>query len=216
MTVSPLSTARAMTFRSSRTLPGHAQPLASASASSERRGTIAEPVAAREQPQKVGRKRLDVLEALAKRRDRDRKDVEAIKEVFAKASLLHHASQVPVRRADDAHVDRHLLVAAHAPEGLALQHAKELRLDAGGKSPTSSRKSVPWSACSKSPMWRSRAPVKAPRSKPKSSLSIRLSGKAAQLTRTKGALRLRDICPIAVATTSFPTPDSPVSITVAS
>lgn len=131
MTVSPLSTARAMTFRSSRTLPGHAQPLASASASSERRGHDREPVAAREQPQKVGRKRLDVLEALAKRRDRDRKDVEAIKEVFAKASLLHHASQVPVRRADDAHVDRHLLVAAHAPEGLALQHAKELRLDAG-------------------------------------------------------------------------------------
>ena len=86
----------------------------------------------------------------------------------------------------------------------------------GGSSPTSSRKSVPPSACSKRPAWRSRAPVNAPRSKPKSSLSMRDPGSTAQLTLTKGALRLADICWIVVATTSLPQPDSPVTITVAS
>ena len=78
-----------------------------------------------------------------------------------------------------------------------------------GISLISSRKSVPPSACSKRPAWRSRAPVNAPRSKPKSSLSMRDPGSTAQLTLTKGALRLADICWIVVATTSLPQPDSP-------
>ena len=49
-----------------------------------------------------------------------------------------------------------------------------------GRSPTSSKKIVPWPAASKRP-WRARiAPVNAPLSWPKSSLSIRDSGRAAQ------------------------------------
>ena len=50
----------------------------------------------------------------------------------------------------------------------------------------SSRSRVPPWASSKQPSRRSRAPVKAPRSWPKSSLSSRVSGIAAQLTATKG------------------------------
>jgi hypothetical protein len=51
-----------------------------------------------------------------------------------------------------------------------------------GISLTSSRSSVPWFASSKRPSRRSVAPVKAPRSWPKNSLSIRVSEMAAQLT----------------------------------
>ena len=50
-----------------------------------------------------------------------------------------------------------------------------------GSSPISSRKTVPPSAASKSPTRVLTAPEKAPRSWPKSSLSTRFSGMAAQL-----------------------------------
>ena len=56
-------------------------------------------------------------------------------------------------------------------------------------SPISSRKSVPPSASSKRPRLVLTAPVKAPRTWPKSSLSIRPSGSAVQLIGTKGLLR---------------------------
>ncbi len=52
-------------------------------------------------------------------------------------------------------------------------------------SPISSRKRVPWSASWKSPFFSRTAPVKAPRSWPKSSLSSRFSGIAPQLTDRK-------------------------------
>ena len=52
--------------------------------------------------------------------------------------------------------------------------------------PTSSRKRVPPSAISIFPLRRNWAPVKAPFSWPKSSLSNRLSGRAPQLTATMG------------------------------
>jgi len=55
-----------------------------------------------------------------------------------------------------------------------------------GISPISSRSSVPPSASSKQPMRRSAAPVNAPRSCPKISLSIRDSGMAEQLMATNG------------------------------
>ena len=56
----------------------------------------------------------------------------------------------------------------------------------GVTSPISSRKTVPPSADSNLPLWRARAPVKAPASWPKSSLSRMPSGRAPQLTTTIG------------------------------
>ena len=56
----------------------------------------------------------------------------------------------------------------------------------GGSSPTSSRKIVPPSASSKRPIRFSVAPVNAPFSWPKSSLSRTPSPKALQLTATNG------------------------------
>ena len=57
----------------------------------------------------------------------------------------------------------------------------------GVMSPISSRKIVPWSACSKRPMCRDSALVNAPRSWPNNSLSSNVSGMAAQLMATNGA-----------------------------
>ena len=69
---------------------------------------------------------------------------------------------------------------------MLLEDAQDLGLGRRGSSPTSSRKMVPPDARSNRPgFWRS-APVKAPRSWPKSSLSIRPSGSAPQLTRIEG------------------------------
>ncbi len=76
-------------------------------------------------------------------------------------------------------------------------------------SPISSRKSVPLSACSKRPMRRVSAPVKAPFSWPKSSLSSSVSGMAAQLTVTKAFCRRSLKRTSARATSSLPVPVSP-------
>src|SRR5205823_2287463 len=58
-----------------------------------------------------------------------------------------------------------------------------------GRSPISSRSSVPPCASSKRPILRAMAPVKAPRSWPKSSLSRRPAGMAVQLNLTNGRAR---------------------------
>ena len=92
-----------------------------------------------------------------------------------------------------AHVHGDGLVAAEALDGLFLQDAQQFGLRVGVMSPISSRKIVPPLACSKRPMRRAAAPVKAPRSWPKSSLSSRVSGMAAQLTAMNG-LAARSLC----------------------
>ncbi len=75
---------------------------------------------------------------------------------------------------------------------------------------------MPPSAASNLPLWRARAPVKAPASWPKSSLSRMPSGRAPQLTTTIGLRRRGEAAWIARATTSLPVPDSPVTSTVES
>ena len=73
---------------------------------------------------------------------------------------------------------------------------------------------MPPSACSKRPRRVVCAPVKAPRSWPKSSDSSRSFGIAAVLIATNGPLA-RGLCLCsALATSSLPEPDSPVMRTV--
>ena len=79
-----------------------------------------------------------------------------------------------------------------------------------GMSPISSRKSVPPSHCSNLPMRCDIAPVKAPFSWPKSSLSSRFSGMAAQLMARNGLFTRVLFWKIARATSSLPVPLSPV------
>ena len=84
-----------------------------------------------------------------------------------------------------------------------------------GISPISSSSSVPPSASSKQPTRRSTAPVKAPFSWPKISLSMSDSGIAAQLTATKGPpFRGLNSCSVRAAS-SLPVPLSPVISTEA-
>ena len=68
---------------------------------------------------------------------------------------------------------------------------------------------VPPSAASSRPVAAAIAPVKAPRSWPKSWLSIRCSGRLAQFSRTKGRAARGDISWTTDATRSLPTPVSP-------
>jgi hypothetical protein len=75
---------------------------------------------------------------------------------------------------------------------------------------------VPPSASSKRPSFRFTAPVKAPRSWPKSSDSSSASGMAAQEMVTKGPAARRLPAWRARATSSLPVPDSPSTSTVAS
>ncbi len=82
-------------------------------------------------------------------------------------------------------------------------------------SPTSSRNSVPLLACSNLPSLRSVAPVKEPFSWPKSSLSSKLSAKAAQFIVQNGRLWRSLLKWMAWATSSLPTPLSPRISTVA-
>ena len=75
---------------------------------------------------------------------------------------------------------------------------------------------MPWLAYSNLPSLRRCAPVKAPFSKPNSSLSSSSDGSAAQLTLTKGrSTRLESRCS-ARATSSLPVPLSPRTSTVMS
>ena len=85
-----------------------------------------------------------------------------------------------------------------------------------GRSPISSRNSVPPSAASKRPIRRSRAPVKAPFSCPKSSDATSADGIAAQFTRMNAREDRGDRLWIALAISSFPVPVSPRINTVES
>src|SRR5881628_3411328 len=85
-----------------------------------------------------------------------------------------------------------------------------------GRSPISSRSRVPPCASSKRPILRAMAPVKAPRSWPKSSLSRRPAGMAVQLNLTNGRARRALSVWIRPPISSLPVPVSPRMRTAAS
>src|SRR4051812_35203407 len=72
--------------------------------------------------------RMNILRALAQRRQANRKDRKTIEEVAAESALLDCALKVYVRGGDDAHVHFDNLVAADASELAVLQHAKQTHL----------------------------------------------------------------------------------------
>jgi hypothetical protein len=104
----------------------------------------------------------DVARALAQRRQHDREHVQPVVEVLAERAVGDLLLEIAVRRRHDAHVDLDRLGAADPFELALLQHAQQLDLHVGGRSPTSSRNSVPPSASSKRPRRRAIAPVNDP------------------------------------------------------
>ncbi len=156
-----------------------------------------------------------IAAAFAKRRHANGEDGQPEEEVLPEAALLDGLGEVAVGRRHDAHVHAHGPRPSEPLELLLLQHAKQLRLEArGADSPTSSRSRVPPSASSKRPRRRWTAPVKAPFSCPKSSLSTSEGVRAAQLTRTRGPDRRDPSSCSARATSSLPVPVSPCTSTV--
>jgi hypothetical protein len=122
-----MMTARLMQFSISRTLPGHWHRL-------DRRQRVRREVqrGARlpgaELVLEMMRQQGRVAFALAQRRDRHHDLGQAVIQVLAEAALRAQFLQLLVGRADDAHVDRDLLVAADALDHALLQEAQQLGL----------------------------------------------------------------------------------------
>ena len=181
--------ARSTTLRSSRTLPGHACDMRMLE-----RGVVhpgdALVVLGVELLDEAGDEERDVLAPLAQRRHREGEDVEAVVEVLAERAPSFTAVTGSLLVAATTRTStRDLGLAAEAAEGAAPRGR-------GGTWPgcrAASRRSRRGRGCRRgrarsSPRAGRGAPVKAPRSWPKSSLSSRVSGMAAQLTATKGPL----------------------------
>ena len=129
------------------------------------------------------REHLEVVDAIAQRRQLDRQHREPVVEVGAEAAHRDHLAQVHARRGDHAHVHLGHAVGAQRLDFLLLQHAQQLRLHAMGMSPTSSRKSVPPLASTNLPSRPRRSRRCRPAEAPKNSASSSVSGMAATFTR---------------------------------
>src|SRR5205085_877089 len=70
----------------------------------------------------------DVLRTIGETRHDDVHHREPVEEVLAELLLAHRLLEAPVRRRDDAHVERDLLLAADATDRPTLERAEELRL----------------------------------------------------------------------------------------
>ena len=123
------STARSMTFSSSRMLPGQLWRISTFCASGWKPSTFFFSSPAKRLHEELGQRR-DVVLAIAQRRHLHRDDVQAVEQVLAEPAFLHHLRQVAVGRRDDADVDAQRPGAAEALELVLLQHAQDLRLRA--------------------------------------------------------------------------------------
>jgi hypothetical protein len=152
----------------------------------------------------------DVLAPVAKRRDDQPDGVEPVPEVGAERAAVDLLAQVAVGGGQDADVDRDAL--GRAPTRLTPRRSmarRSLGWSSSGNSPISSSRRVPPAAASNSPMRRARAPVKAPASCPKSSLSISEAGMEPQSTTTKRPVARGLASWIASAIRPLPVPVSP-------
>ncbi len=116
----------------------------------------------------------------------DREGADAVVEIAAKASSSGHCAKVAMSGAHQPKIRVDLLDVADASEDSGLQQAQQLDLQRQGDVAHLVEKQVPPSAASTSPVLRPSAPVKAPFSWPKSSLSKRDSVSPEQSTGTKG------------------------------
>ena len=181
------TTPRSIAFSSSRALPGHV--VAREPGLRPRRSSRADcaPSSAFHLARKWRASGSDVLAALAQRRQVDRDHGEAEVEILAEAARRDLGAQVAIGRGDDAHVHLARRVAADAPHACApAARAAACAWNSRSTSPISSRKSVPPWACSKRPARARSAPVKAPRSWPKSSDSSTPAGERLAVHRDEG------------------------------
>ncbi len=138
------------------------------------------------------RQKRQIAFALPKRRKVDPEHVQTIEQILAQLAL----SAGPPRRVLFVEaITRTSTAISLLPPRRRTRESSRTRSSLAcvptGISASSSSSSVPCCASSKQPARRSTAPVKAPFSCPNSSLSIRVSGIAAQLMATNGAAASR-------------------------
>jgi len=160
-------------------------------------------------------KRPNILAPLAQGRHINPKHIQPIKQVLAKPPALNLPCEIAVRRGDQSNVNLNRLRPAHALQHPLLQDAQQLRLRRLRQLGDLIEKQRALVGKLELPSRCRSAPVNAPRSCPNSSLSISVSGSAAQLTDTSVARARGDLAWIARATSSLPEPDSPWISTVA-
>ena len=70
----------------------------------------------------------NILGPLSQRRQHDRKNIQAIKQIRTKLIVFDHATEITMRRGNQAHIHADSACASQALELLLLQHAQKLRL----------------------------------------------------------------------------------------
>ena len=76
----------------------------------------------------VGDKERDIFKALSKRRQVEVNNAESVVEVLAKATSLDLFFEAPIRRGDDAHIDRDCPRGTYPPDLSSLKKSEQLRL----------------------------------------------------------------------------------------
>jgi hypothetical protein len=128
----------------------------------------------------------DVLPPVAKRGERQRQHVETVVQVLTEFPVRDHLLEVTLATRENTDVDRHQPDAPQALHSSILQYAKQLHLHTQRHVVDVVEEDRATSAISKRPGRSLIAPVKAPRSCPNSSDSIRVSENRAQLTAMNG------------------------------
>ena len=83
--------------------------------------------------QEVARSELDVLEAFAQRRQRDREDVQAIVQILAELARRHDLLEQRTAGGDDAALDRKFIETAKAANAARLERPQQFRLQLARK-----------------------------------------------------------------------------------
>jgi len=133
----------------------------------------------------------DVRAARAQRRHPHLHDVDAVVEILAERSFLDARQQVAVGGRNETDVEGNLFRAADGTCSTDFERSQELRLHLQRHLAHFVEEERAPVRLRESPLWSARASVNAPRTCPKSSLSSKFCGTAAQLMVTIGASRRR-------------------------
>ena len=118
--------------------------------------------APREALSESARQERDVLATFPKRGHSNRKDVQAVVEIFAERPVLDHRTEVAIRGGNQPRVARNRAAATDSLELALLDDAQELRLEVEGHLADLVEKQRAVLRELKRPVRRARAPVKAP------------------------------------------------------
>jgi hypothetical protein len=160
--------------------------------------------------EEILRQRADIVRAFAQRRHFKDEDREAVIKIGSERLRFEILCDVLIGRGDHARVDLDRAVAADAPDFTVLESAQQAHLHVRAHfADFIEEKRAAVRLFKQQPLRREIAPVNAPFSWPKSSLSSRLSGIAPQLIATNGPFLRGELKWMARASTSLPLPLSP-------